>query len=1171
MNADIIDALKNNKLILFVGSGFSKSQGFPDWNGLIKTILSKFSKENSKYQILIDGLESGMFSSLEVLDKIKDKKKDIYSVLDKEIDKPLNDLNLELHKKLGKVSSKIITTNYDRLLEEATKYKKIVFDNTYHIANISEIDNFILKLHGCIENPDKCILFQDDYEELYSETPAIEKLRSLISDHTILFIGFSLSDEYVRKQFDYIYNIYKGYTKNHYLLTTDKRTNFDGVSTIVIDSWSEIEVFFDRLIEAKENILQTSAAEEVIKEGRNIVDIKGNNYPVEMKFALLISVPIDREERYTFEGILKYFAKYNVVIDCFHLSIETLHNLEGYDYILIFTNIIKNKLLIEDQYLKSKLISLQEFEENLMIEKLKGLFIFIDKEPSLDSENINLPVALLSLNELNSFVFKVFQKKSMKLLNEKSQIINQDLFNLTSLTKGNSKIKMLNEEGKVKISQNIDAKNLINFVGRKTDVEDIIRKILDTTKQILTIKGSGGIGKTSIVKKVALELYSRGYYSDGINFIDCEFIKNYQSFEYKLAQCFDLDSSINLKDHISDNNMRKNALIILDNFEPLLYIEDNDLIKNLITFICDYSNVVITSREWIGFEFEEGHELRAFTNEEAFQLFSKYYKSAITEFDTKILKEEILDKLLNNNPLAIKLITKNIPKTKSMTQLKNELETNFFTITEAGYNDIFDGKVDANIERSKSLFQSIAYSFNKLLPNEKLLFEILSLFPDGIHMHNIRAFFSQGEYKWDSKKVTDKEITALENKSLIEINRGFIKLQSILGRFADHEFLKRSDKEKIAYYQRAFSLNTYLINTLHSGQERFGSWSLQVFDQNIENNLKCLDYLLEFEGDKHEKLEYIGGIDAYFNVIEQVEIFYKKLEVIKHNFSDIENAELYLNCLIISSRYYAGDFENAYTELSKLLPIEKLYSLDIKVPLERKIITSAISVYNYSNYGEIRKLIISKGYDNPEFLFALLFHAGEYTKSLDLKVTESEFYLFEIKYNTNTIDKDHLDEYIGSLYKKQYAEIMQTNYIKAKLGEIDKKAVDKLVVTNPYTKGLKSLMYAFLENDNATARDLYLNAIKNLEHIKYYYIEAIYYYSKFLLSLEIDEGNEWLNKGMELARKNHYGVLIHKFNCLIVEIDEYYDEEKYVLPNDLIIDELLVINTRKGGKISNHN
>lgn len=108
-----------------------------------------------------------------------------------------------------------------------------------------------------------------------------------------------------------------------------------------------------------------------------------------------------------------------------------------------------------------------------------------------------------------------------------------------------------------------------------------------------------------------------------------------------------------------------------------MYIEDIEAIKILLTFICEYSDVVITSREWIDLEFEERHELRAFTNEEALQLFYKYHKSSINNDDIKVLKEDILGKLLNNNPLAIKIITKVIPKSKNMQLLKNELETDF--------------------------------------------------------------------------------------------------------------------------------------------------------------------------------------------------------------------------------------------------------------------------------------------------------------------------------------------------------------------------------------------------------------------------------------------------------------------------------------------------------------
>lgn len=175
MKREIIEAIREDKLLLFIGAGFSQPLGFPSWNGLISLVLKDLGLEDDKYKRLDDVLNTGLFTSLELLDKIKDKKKQIYEVLDREIDRPMDGLNLELHRKVGKLSSKIITTNYDRLLETATSFKKVVFDNTYHIANLQDKENFLLKLHGCIENPEKCILFQEDYEELYNNTAAIEK------------------------------------------------------------------------------------------------------------------------------------------------------------------------------------------------------------------------------------------------------------------------------------------------------------------------------------------------------------------------------------------------------------------------------------------------------------------------------------------------------------------------------------------------------------------------------------------------------------------------------------------------------------------------------------------------------------------------------------------------------------------------------------------------------------------------------------------------------------------------------------------------------------------------------------------------------------------------------------------------------------------------------------
>lgn len=936
------------------------------------------------------------------------------------------------------------------------------------------------------------------------------------------------------------------------------------VVPIKLNDWDELDSFFDKLIEIKDNQQRTSSVLELVKE-----EIETTT-KTETSIAILISTPIDREILYTFEEIIKKFIKYKVIIDCFHFSIDTLRNLDGYDYIILFSQIVRNKLVIEDKYLKSKLVTFQEIEENLITDHLKGVLIFIDKESALNVHDIKIPILVNWSGDLSGFIFKFFQKRAFELI-DKSLIVNKKYFSINSFNKGNPQISMPSDRCKVKLSGSIDSKNLINFVGRKTDLEDIIRKLIDINNKILTIKGSGGIGKTATIKKVAIDLFERGHYIDGIFFIDCEFINNYQSFEYKISQCFEIDSSINLKDHISQNNIRIDGLIILDNFEPLLYIEDIEAIKILLTFICEYSDVVITSREWIDLEFEERHELRAFTNEEALQLFYKYHKSSINNDDIKVLKEDILGKLLNNNPLAIKIITKVIPKSKNMQLLKNELETDFFSITESGYDDIFDDMADANIERSKSLYQSIAYSYKRLLPNEKLLFETLSLFPDGIHMSNVKKFFSQGYYKKDARRITDREINALENKSLIEINKGFIKLQSIIGRFAEHQFLKRTSAEKVEFYERAFNFINFVVDKIFSFSDN--SLGSRVFDQNIQNCSKCISYLNLYDGDELEKLVFIFRVFYWARHINRTNYFDIRIPQLKRYFENIEKADILLDSILITSNYYEGDFEEAYIQLQKLIPIDSMHLLDANDPVQYYILVNVINVYKYRNVQEIRKLVINKQNDfhNHLFLNELLFHTGEYEKYLKLNKLGNDlpFFTFEVQYNTNSLDKELLDEYIESLYKKQYTELMQTNYIKAKQGRIEKKIVNKLVVTNSYTSGLKLLMLAFIEDDTEKARNYYESAIDDLQPIRYYYTEAVYYYAKYLLDHNLDGGNEWIEKGLLLARENYYRVLIHKFDCLITGSNEPYKESIYEIPSDLTLDGIIAEYYPKNQNICN--
>ncbi|MGR5972886.1 SIR2 family NAD-dependent protein deacylase [Bacillus cereus] len=112
------------------------------------------------------------------------------------------------------ISSKLITTNYDQLLEKATDgtIEKVVYTNTHLMGQISNLDSFIFKIHGDHEEADKCVLLKEDYNKLYDyDNAALAQFKNIITNNTVLFIGFSLADPYISNLFQYINTLYKGY------------------------------------------------------------------------------------------------------------------------------------------------------------------------------------------------------------------------------------------------------------------------------------------------------------------------------------------------------------------------------------------------------------------------------------------------------------------------------------------------------------------------------------------------------------------------------------------------------------------------------------------------------------------------------------------------------------------------------------------------------------------------------------------------------------------------------------------------------------------------------------------------------------------------------------------------------------------------------------------------
>ncbi|MET3502932.1 hypothetical protein ABIC45_004569 [Mucilaginibacter rubeus] len=1115
-------AILDNKLIVFAGSGLSVKFNLPSWKQLVNDIITALNKpQYTSFLVLQD---SGVMSPIEILEYLKGDHTEIRRYIKENFDISRGDF--QLHKQILELSEKVITTNYDNAFERASN-NTIAPTKPTSKFNISELNKtnvpYIFKLHGDFSEPDNCILFKEDYEKLYSVANAAnEKLKTLFSEYTILFIGFSFNDPEINGIFNFLDVIYGNHNK-HFILTKDSTEfeKFKFLEPIKIETYQDIDAFIENALKYKHNV----GIEISIPENKSVEIVS------KQKIALLYPNPIDQHIFNEFSSVISVFDSLDTEIYLGALNVKTLQLIEDVSLLIILTKFYKGNLYIEEDNLKCRMITLQEICENIPNENIPILLI-TNEIIDIDVNRKVINIGTYKNSIINKFIFKSLRNREINF-QENEIKLNFSKWTCDEVKKGKSRYLSVYENSHISNLR----KNANSIIGRVEEQSIIASKILNIRKnsKILNIKASGGTGKTTLIKKVSNDLRNRGNFKNGVSFISCENVKSYLDFEDVLMKGFYLQNVIDFKDYLVTNQNDYDILIILDNFETVTNLPNKEHFKEairLLEFSIDYASIVITSRESLSLEMEDIYSLTPLITDDAVTLFCSFYGDVNDNNELKILRSEILEDLLNNNPLAIKLVTQSRTRYKHINELKEQLKEHFFESINQDFSLIFNNKADLNIERTKSIYQSINYSYSTCTTLQKLALEILHLFPDGISLSNFKKCFSK---KNSSNNISDNELRTLRDKSLIEDYDGILQLQPIIRRFAEFQFLKRSKEAKQKYYKDAFNFNFFIINVIElvTNKKTF-SEACRLFSSHKNNLFNVLEYFQEIELDatdskpqKRKFLIYIYRMAIYIHNEKQISVFQDNLRQISSFFSDLPYAELLINVINYNTTYYYKEFENSYKKMAELLPLEKMQerSLSNEDVLEKEAYNIISNVHSMEGYTLSYIKCIAKEKNTSRYLRDHLFYLG----ITDVLNDKHNFNKYQFDLMVNQLDIEDLENYISSLFSEEHLEIMQCTYILSKIKKIELITINKLVITNPYTNGLKELMYAFYDEDIETSKIHYEKALYHLYHIKYYYLEALYYYCSYLKRTNSPEFYVKHKEGLELCNTYYYQYLKFKF------------------------------------------
>lgn len=317
-------------------------------------------------------------------------------------------------------------------------------------------------------------------------------------------------------------------------------------------------------------------------------------------------------------------------------------------------------------------------------------------------------------------------------------------------------------------------RKLTSFIGREREIREVKQAVIDST--LLTIVGTGGVGKTRLALQVAADLLAHCLH--GVWLVELAPVTDAAQIPQAVAAALGIREypGLTLRDSLMEYLGSREILLLLDNCEHLV-AGVTEFVEAVIAS-APRVRILCTSREPLGIPGEriwripsltlpaagQHPDLDVLAQNEAVRLFVERARAVSPDFELTPATAPIVARIsvrLDGVPLALELAAARV-RVLSVSQIAERLDDRFRLLT---------GGSRAALHRHQTLHAAMDWSYDLLTEPERALLRRLAVFGGGWTLEAAEAICGDDGASVAGEAILDL-LTRLADKSLVEVEAG---------------------------------------------------------------------------------------------------------------------------------------------------------------------------------------------------------------------------------------------------------------------------------------------------------------------------------------------------------------------------------------------------------------